>query len=154
MTSSPSSTTALTRDEWLRSTRELCDRFANHGSIEEIVACFSSSRKDEIRLFEYGLPELAPFLGRSFEGKEGIREYFAVVSDCLSYENMSFSDYIVDVESRTTSVRGKARFTWKSTGKSWDEVFVYRIRLDEEGKILVYEVWADSGAAYLASRTV
>jgi len=50
-----------------------------------------------------------------------------------------------------TSVRGRARFTWKSTGKAWDEIFVYRIQLDEEGKVLVYEVWADSGAAYLAS---
>ena len=73
-----------------------------------------------------------------------------MVSECLSYEKMSFSDYIVDVESRTTSVRGTARFTWKSTGKSWDEVW---IRLDVEGKVLVYEVWADSGAAYMASRS-
>ena len=52
---------------------------------------------------------------------------------------------------RFVSVRGKAKFTWKSTGKIWNEVFIYRIQLDEEGKILIYEVWADSGAAYLAS---
>jgi hypothetical protein len=146
-----SPTTAPIRETLLRSTRELCDRFVDHGSIEEIVACFSTSREDEIRLFEHGLPNLAPFLGRSFEGKKGMEEYFAVVSDCLSYQDMSFSDYVVDVEARVTSVRGTAKFTWKSTGKAWDEVFVYRIQLDEEGKILVYEVWADSGAAYLAS---
>lgn len=70
----------------------------------------------------------------------------------LSYEKMQFSDYIVDVEERVVSVRGQARFTWKSTGNSWDEVFIYRLQLDGEGKIQVYEVWADSGAAYLASK--
>ena len=141
----------VSREDILRSTRELCDRFANHGSMEEIIACFSTARQDEIRLFEHGLPKLAPFLGRSFEGKVGVSEYFNVVSEYLSYKDMSFSEFIVDVESRITSVKGKAKFTWKSTGKTWEEIFVYRIKLDEEGKVLVYEVWADSGAAYLSS---
>eukprot|EP00536_Pseudo-nitzschia_multiseries_P007813 jgi/Psemu1/196485/e_gw1.188.64.1 len=140
-----------TRDDWLRSTRALCDAFANHGTTEQIVECFSVSRPGQILLFEHGLSELAPFLGREFRGTKGIRDYFAVVSEHLSYKNMSFSDFIIDVELRVASVRGKAEFTWKSTGKSWKEVFLYRIKLDEEGKVLVYEVWADSGAAYLAS---
>ena len=142
-----------TRDELLRSTRELCDAFSNHGTIEEIVDCFSSSRPEDIRLFEHGLPELAPFLGRSFRGIQGIKDYFAVVSEYLSYQDddMSFSDYSVDTELKVVSVRGKAKFTWKSTGKSWNEVFIYRIELDDDGKILIYEVWADSGAAYISS---
>ena len=142
---------SLTREDWLQSTRKLCDLFANKGSMEDIVETFSPSRPDEILLFEHGLPELASFLGRSFTGKSGIRDYFGVVSDHLSYKDMSFSDFIFDADLKVASVRGKAEFTWKSTGKSWKEVFLYRIKLDDEGKILVYEVWADSGAAYLSS---
>ena len=142
---------AWTRDDWLRSTRALCDAFANHGTVEQIINCFSSSRPDDILLFEHGLPELAPFLGRTFRGKQGIRDYFGIVSKHLSYEDMSFSDYILDKELRVASVRGEAKFTWKSTGKSWKEVFIYRIQLDEDANVMVYEVWADSGAANLAS---
>jgi hypothetical protein len=142
----------MSREELLKYSRALCEAFANHGSMDEIVACFSTRQPDDIRLFEHGLPQLAPFLGRSFQGAQGIQEYFTVVAEALSYQEMSFSDYIVDAELRVVSVRGKAKFTWKSTGKSWDEVFIYRLQLDEEGKILVYEVWADSGAAYLASK--
>ena len=144
---------SISRDELLRSTRDLCNAFSNHGTIEEIIACFSSSRPEAIRLFEHGSLELGlPFLGKSFYGVQGVREYFTIVGDVLSYENMEFSDYVVDEEVMVVSVRGRAKFTWKSTGKSWNEVFIYRIQLDAENKILVYEVWADSGAAYVASR--
>ena len=149
MTTTPIS--SWTRDDWLTSTRKLCDVFACQGSIEEIIDTFSSSRQDEIMLFEHGLPELAPFLGRKFTGRQGVRDYFEIVSKHLSYKGMSFSDFIFDKDCKVVSVRGKAEFTWKSTGKSWKEVFIYRINLDEEGKILTYEVWADSGAAYLSS---
>lgn len=146
-------TSTMTRDELLRSTRMLCHAFANpNGTMDQIVECFSSSRPEDIRLFEHGLPDLAPFLGRSFRGVKGIKDYFAVVSEYLSHQNMSFSDYIVDEELKVVSVRGNAKFTWKTTGNCWSEVFLYRIQLDEEGKILIYEVWADSGAAYLAAR--
>jgi hypothetical protein len=142
----------MNRDELLQSSRALCNAFANHGTMDQILECFSSAQPDKIRLFEHGLPQLAPFLGRSFQGVQGVKVYFAVVADLLSYQEMSFADYIVDAELRVVSVRGKAKFTWNTTGKSWDEVFIYRLQLDEEGKILVYEVWADSGAAYLASK--
>jgi hypothetical protein len=46
-------------------------------------------------------------------------------------------------------VRGEARFTWKETGKGWDEVFAYRLGFVEEDglwKVGRYEVWADSGS--------
>ena len=55
-------------------------------------------KKDEIHLFEHGVPKLTPFLGRFSEGKQGIEEYFAVVSNCLSDKNASFSDCIIDME--------------------------------------------------------
>jgi hypothetical protein len=61
----------------------------------------------------------------------------------------------VDVESSIVCVRGEATFTFKSTCQSWNEVFTYRLAFDDPGdKIKIYEVWADSGAAYLASRAV
>lgn len=56
-------------------------------------------------------------------------------------------------------LRGTATFTWKETKNSWDETFVYRIKLarddssgEKKGQLLVaeYRVWADTGAAYLA----
>jgi hypothetical protein len=67
---------------------------------------------------------------------------------------MSFPDteMFADAEAMKVSVKGKARFTWLSTGESWDETFSYILSFDSECKIKDYQVWADSGAAYLASR--
>ena len=77
--------------------------------------------------------------------------------------------WIVDTETMAISIRGSARFTWKSTGQGWDETFCYRIGMAEDlpeeqngdggilgggekGKLKVQEyiVWSDTGAAYLA----
>ena len=180
-----SSSSDSSREELLRSTKELCNVFANHGTIEEIISCFSSKSRSNnnkngddgdgdgddnnddndndndndntsspIRIFEHGLPELAPFIGRSFYGIQGITDYFTIISNTLEYENMYFYDYTVDIETKVVSVRGKATFIWKSTKKYWNEIFIYRIQLDNEYKILIYEVWADTGAAYLASQSI
>ena len=180
-----SSSSNSSREELLRSTKELCNVFANHGTIEEIISCFSSKSRSNnnkngddgdgdgddnnddndndndndntsspIRIFEHGLPELAPFIGRSFYGIQGITDYFTIISNTLEYENMYFYDYTVDIETKVVSVRGKAKFIWKSTKKYWNEIFIYRIQLDNEYKILIYEVWADTGAAYLASQSI
>ena len=178
-----SSSSNSSREELLRSTKELCNVFANHGTIEEIISCFSSKSRSNnnkngddgdgddnnddndndndndntsspIRIFEHGLPELAPFIGRSFYGIQGITDYFTIISNTLEYENMYFYDYTVDIETKVVSVRGKAKFIWKSTKNYWNEIFIYRIQLDNEYKILIYEVWADTGAAYLASQSI
>lgn len=171
--SSSCSNSNSSREELLRSTKELCGVFANHGTIEEIISCFSSKSRSNnnyyddnvndndndndntsIRIFEHGLPELAPFIGRSFYGIQGITDYFTIISNTLEYEDMYFYDYSVDIEKKVVSVRGKAKFIWKSTTKYWNEIFIYRIQLDNEYKILIYEVWADTGAAYLASQSI
>ena len=65
---------------------------------------------------------------------------------------MRFSNYIVDAEVGKVSVRGEAMFTNNKTGQSWDEVFTYVLEFDGDNKVKKYEVWADSGAAYLAAR--
>ncbi|KAI0143528.1 transcription elongation factor S-II [Xylariaceae sp. FL1272] len=124
-----------------------------------------AKNEGDIVVHEHGLPELAPFLGRDFTGLAGAREYFEIVGECLEYDDMRFVEYIVDSNSEKGSgeggsegggkvvVRGKARFTWKETKKSWDETFVYILCFDDSAKVMRYEVWADSGAAYLARRS-
>jgi len=143
---------SASREALLRSARSLCDDFANKEPLEKVLDNFSSTNGDDIYCLEHGTSHPSvPFLGRAFRGRDGAREYFEIIASLLSYENMGFTEYFVDVENAAVSVRGEATFTWRSTGKSWDEVFTYRVRFDNDGKVMRYEVWADSLAAYLAS---
>jgi hypothetical protein len=97
--------------------------------------------------FERGLPALAPFLGCAFTKPA---EYLGVIAKHLTYKTAKYSAYMVDVETRKVSVQGSANFTWIETNESWDEVFTYVLDFDDEAKITDWNVWADSGAAYLA----
>lgn len=115
---------------------------------------------------EHGLPQLAPFLGRPFTGQDGIAAYFELISSLLSIKSMVFEPeetWVVDASCMAVSLRGKATFIWKDTRQAWDETFVYRLKLAvdgggsgsgsaETGRLAVceYQVWADTGAAYLA----
>ena len=59
----------------------------------------------------------------------------------------------MDPEARKVSVKGKAKFKWIEgigDGNWWNEQFAYILDFDDEGKVTDYQVWADSGAAYLA----
>lgn len=138
------------REQLLDATKAFCDAFAQKKSPDEIFSHFS--RSEDVKAYEHGLPELAPFLGRSFDGQEGLKQYFELLSSNLSYERMRFSNFVVDAFERKVSVRGEARFTWTKTGQGWDEVFTYVLEFDDEAKVKVYEIWADSGAVYLASK--
>ncbi|KAI1808767.1 hypothetical protein F4811DRAFT_183907 [Daldinia bambusicola] len=139
------------RTDLLHAATAFCESFAQKKSPDEILSHFSTSSAD-ISAYEHGLEELAPFLGREFRGRDGVREYFDTISSCLSYEDMRFADYVVDAAENRVAVRGAARFTWTATGESWDEVFAYALKFDDQHKVTSYEVWADSGAAYLASK--
>ncbi|KAI1355653.1 transcription elongation factor S-II [Xylaria sp. FL0043] len=157
---------SLTRAELLEAAKTFCDSFAQKKPLEDILSHFSSSSSspgsavssDTVLVHEHGLPQLAPFLGRDFRGLDGAREYFETVAKYLSYEDMRFVEFVVDTEDGDgdgggkVAVRGKAKFTWTETEKSWDETFVYVLRFDARAKLTRYEVWADSGAAYLARR--
>ncbi|KAI1413027.1 hypothetical protein F5Y13DRAFT_162329 [Hypoxylon sp. FL1857] len=138
------------RAELLEAATAFCDSFAQKNPPEEILSHFSSS--NDILAYEHGLKALAPFLGREFRGREGVQEYFEIISSRLNYEDMRFADYIVDAAENRVAVRGTAKFTSTATGESWDEVFAYALKFDDERKVVGYEVWADSGAAYLASK--
>jgi hypothetical protein len=137
------------RNQLLAAAQSFCNSFAQKASLEVIFSHFSAS--SDPLIVEHGLPQLASFLGREFRGHDGLHEYFGLLAELLSYENMAFSNYLVDSDQNKVSVRGEARFTWKSTKQSWDEVFTYVLAFDDEYKVKVYEVWADSGAAFLAS---
>jgi hypothetical protein len=96
------------------------------------------------------VPDRSSFY-RSFVGTSAVREYFTLLQKHLKYEDMSFSEYFADTNISKVCTKGKARFTWQSTGQAWDEVFVYVLDFDHECKVTNYQVWADTGAAYLAS---
>ena len=128
------------REHLLAAAQAFCNSFANKDDLEKIFARFSAS--DDVLALEHGLPQLAPFLGREFRGHKGLQEYFQLLSANLSYENMRFSNFVVDEKVSKVSIRGNANFTWTSTGQSWDEVFTYVLEFDEHNKVKVYEIWA------------
>ena len=137
--------TTPTRGELLKSAESLCNAFANKKPIEDVISHFSTTHATSC--FEHGLPALAPFLGRTFTKPE---EYLGIIAKRLTYENMKFFAYMADVETRKVNVQGSARFTWAETSESWDEVFTYVLDFDHECKVTDWNIWADSGAAYLA----
>ncbi|OCH87390.1 hypothetical protein OBBRIDRAFT_837434 [Obba rivulosa] len=145
-----------TRSHLLASAQALCDAFATKADVETLLSHFSSTH--QISAIEHGLPLAAPFLGRRFTGRTGptsVPVYFQLLSKYLTYDSMSFSEWVVDTHAGKVSVKGAAKFTWtegKGDGQSWDEEFVYVLDFDEECKVTDYQVWADSGAAYLAHR--
>lgn len=146
----------------LKTAVDFCQAFTEKRGPDEILSYFSES--PEVEAIEHGQPFLAPFLHRHFRGPEGIRQYFGLIASLLSYDDMRFEDFCIDPVAMVVSVRGYAHFTWLSTGNAWDECFTYRLELERtshkgqasagasEFKIHKYEIWADSGAAYLAGK--
>jgi hypothetical protein len=137
------------RNQLLHAARTFCEAFSYKKDVDVVLDLFS--KRHALSIIEYGEPSLAPFVGRRFEGSF-IRKYFEIIGELLDYDSGSlrFPEYIVDTETRKVFVRGQGRFTWKSTGESWDESFAYALDFDDELKVTDYKVWADSGAAYLA----
>ena len=136
------------REALQNSAAAFCNAFACQYAPEAILDHFSQTSEPFAQ--EHGLSQLAPFLGRRFNGIQGIKEYFGLLAEHLAYKDMRFVDYIVDTETSKVSARGKATFTWLQTEQSWEEVFTYVLAFDEHRKVKSYEIWADTGAAYLA----
>jgi hypothetical protein len=139
---------APSRTQLFNSAQTFCDAFAQKKDTETILSYFSIT--DEVSAIEYGAPILAPFLGKPFVGRSEVGRYFELIGSLLSYKSVHFSEFVVDSEAMKVSVKGKGTFTWLSTGQSWDETFTYTLDFNEELKVVRYQVWADSGAAYLA----
>ncbi|KAG1770692.1 hypothetical protein EDD22DRAFT_769893 [Suillus occidentalis] len=140
----------ITRDNLLNAAKSLCIDFASKKDPDTLMTHFSTTH--QCVAYEHGLPFLAPFLGRQFVGRDGVRDYFKTIASVLSFERMEFSEYVVDPEIQKISVKGRARFTWLSSGQNWDEIFTYVLDFDDDCKVTDYQVWADTGAAYLTSK--
>ncbi|KAL2860496.1 hypothetical protein BJX68DRAFT_261431 [Aspergillus pseudodeflectus] len=150
------------RQDLITPTQSLLKAFATGADLPTLLSTFTTSPPPQAH--EHGLQSLAPFLGRTFTGRDGITNYFNILNELLGIESMDFDDekeWVVDAENLTVALRGKARFVAKETGEKWDETFAYRISLaEDEGekgrggglRVRVYEVWADTGAAYLARK--
>ncbi|THV05385.1 hypothetical protein K435DRAFT_712797 [Dendrothele bispora CBS 962.96] len=138
------------RSVLLTAAQNFCNVFSEKQDTDTILAHFTTTHSPSAT--EHGEAFLAPFLGKSHVGLDAIKVYFETISSLLSYETMSFSEFTVDAEVNRVACRGKAKFTWKSTGESWDETFAYMLDFDDEAKITDYQVWADTGAAYLARK--
>ncbi|KAL4956852.1 hypothetical protein BDW69DRAFT_64744 [Aspergillus filifer] len=138
--------------------KSLLDAFSSGADTPTLLSTFTTFPEPTIH--EHGLKELAPFLGRPFIGQEQLKTYFGLLSEHLGIEDASFDsedEWAVDAESMVVALRGKARFKSKKTGQAWDEIFAYMIEIAEgegsnELKVRRYEIWADTGAAYLALR--
>ncbi|KAK1768545.1 hypothetical protein QBC33DRAFT_535328 [Phialemonium atrogriseum] len=139
------------RAELLEAATAFCEAFASQQPAAALLEHFAPS-DDDVVVLEHGLPALAPFLGREYRGRDGAARYLADVSACVAFRDMRFGEYAVDAEAGRVAVRGSATFTWKSTGQGWEEVFAYLLAFDGDRKVVRYEIWADSGAAYLASQ--
>ncbi|PCH44342.1 hypothetical protein WOLCODRAFT_144932 [Wolfiporia cocos MD-104 SS10] len=147
---------APTRDQLLTTARALCAAFASAAPVPTLLSHFSATYQISAR--EHGLPLLAPFLGRTFAGRSGpnsVQAYFELLRQHLTFRNMEFVGWTVDAEASRVCVRGHATFEWtegEGKGQVWNEVFVYMLDFDEGARVTDYQVWADSGAAYLARR--
>ncbi|KAK0623504.1 hypothetical protein B0T14DRAFT_516403 [Immersiella caudata] len=82
-----------------------CNAFSAKKPPSSILKHFSSTHADDIIAYEHGLPKLAPFLGRSFSGLDGVRSCFDLVGECVTYSNMRFSNFVVDPYMSQVSVR-------------------------------------------------
>lgn len=83
-------------------------------------------------IHEHGLPQLAPFLGRSFTGQDGVARYFQLLGDDVEIAALDFEPeemWCVDDVAMAVCLRGSGRFRWKRTDQAWDETFVYRVAL-------------------------
>jgi hypothetical protein len=87
---------ATSRSQLLHAARALCDDFAAKKDVDTLVAHFSNTH--QCIAIEYGEQCLAPFIGRPFVGLDAIRFYFEQLAGFLTYENMRFSDWIIDSE--------------------------------------------------------
>ncbi|KAI5812487.1 hypothetical protein BZA77DRAFT_324036 [Pyronema omphalodes] len=140
------------RADVFKAAKALCSDFASGKTSEGLEANFTSSPS----VYEHGNDRLAPYMGRAFTGKEEVRRYFDNIDELLEFNEVEFADqdYVVDAEALKVAVRGRAKITWKGTGQAWDESFMYLLCFAAEDDTIRcnrWEVWADTGSAYLAA---
>ncbi|KAL4873539.1 hypothetical protein BDV12DRAFT_80300 [Aspergillus spectabilis] len=150
------------RTPLINATSALTTAFASRAPLGTLVSQFTVLPAAQAR--EHGHPKLGTFMGHTFIGHKGVGEYFNLVEKQMRLREIIFddeSDWVVDTEKSVVCLRGKARWQDKLSEEEWDEIFAYRVALAEEEseqskekgelKVRFYEVWADTGAAFLAN---
>lgn len=102
-------------------------------SISHLLSTFTTNPLPLVH--EHGLPQLAPFLGRSFTGQDGVARYFELLAQDLDIQDMTFEPedtWLVDDVAMAVALRGSARFVWRRSGQGWDETFLYRVAVAED----------------------
>jgi len=84
------------RIQLLHAAQALCHDFAAKKDVDVLIGHFS--RTHQCTAIEHGEQSLAPFIGRPFVGLDAIRSYFQQLSAFLTFENMRFSEWIIDSE--------------------------------------------------------
>ena len=80
----------------MHAAQALCDDFAAKKDVDILIAHFSKNH--QCIAIEHGERCLAPFIGKPFVGLDAISFYFEQLPAFLTYENMRFSEWIVDPE--------------------------------------------------------
>jgi len=116
----------------------------------KIEATFDSG----VVIHEYGPQTTAlPFLGRDFKGFEGVKQYSNALSETLDILRMEWVELVAEQKPSglggVVFTKGLGTFAIKRTQKHWNETFVNRVEVNEEGKIVRYEVFAVSGLLLL-----
>jgi len=84
--------------------------------------------------FEHGRPSPAPFLGRPFSGPSGLSTYSSLLEKSLTFDNMRFSDHVVDEAEKMVCVKGRRGLC--GGGRGWGGRSVFAIgwgTVEEEG---------------------
>jgi hypothetical protein len=89
-----------------------------------------------------------PFLGRDFKGFEGIKQYLEVLLDTLDIIQMEWAEWVAEQKPAglggVVFTKGLGTFAVKRTKKHWNETFIAQIEVNEEGKVVRYDVFAVS----------
>lgn len=82
------------REKLYSAAKALCDDFAAKKDVESLLLHFSTTY--DCTAIEHGEQALAPFLGRPYKHLAGVKAYFTQLAEVLTYEDMRFSEWIVD----------------------------------------------------------
>ena len=162
-------TSPIAKAETLHSTSHaFCIAFLSGASPYETLDKYFTSHPTILEHAPSWASQRLPFLGIEFSGRrppatshkpEGrtCDDYYDLLSSTLKFHPPDEEawprkeDFVVDAERGIVVIKLKGRFESMSTGKGWDEEFVYLLsEFDGEGRIGRQELWADPLSAWQA----
>ena len=86
--------------------------------VDEYLEHFAPD-SDNVSAVEHGLTAIAPFMGKDFEGRSGVREYFGWKREIVKTISLRFDEYCVDAELGVVNVRCRGKYMWRETQNEW-----------------------------------